>query len=92
MPLAQTISKEIEYLPLDTPAAIGEALALAITCGYRGNTSVFADAQGNQLWQIELHSPDDRMITAKMGDVIICDEGALVTMSEVEFLTKYTPL
>lgn len=93
MPNATTKPVTITYLPLDTPADMGNALSAALTIGYRGTISASLDAQGTATWLIELNGPGNpEPVQAPLGNVLVWDATYVKTMTAAQFTAGYTPI
>lgn len=93
MPNATTNSITVTYLPLDTPASLGDALAAALTIDYRGSISASKNAQGVATWLIELNGPGNPdPVQAPLGDVLVWDGTYLKAMTPAQFAAGYTPV
>lgn len=91
MPSATTKPVNVTYIPLDTPADMGNALSLALGIGYRGTIEAYADSASNEVWHIQLIGPGNPLpVNAALGDVLIWDATSLTSMTQAVFLTKYT--
>lgn len=92
MPNATTKSVTVTYLPLNTPADMGNALNAALTVGYRGSVSASKDAQGTENWLIELNGPGNPdPVQAPLGNVLVWDGTYLKAMTQAQFTAGYTP-
>lgn len=92
MPQATCNLVDIMFIPLDTPADMGNALDHALGIGYRGSVSAFA-FNGAEHWRIELNGPGNAQpLIAGMGDVFVWREvsGFLSAMTKDAFNQTFT--
>lgn len=91
MPQAISEAVDVKYILLDTAADMGNALAWALSLGYRGTVSVHS-FNGTEYWRVELNGPGNaRPVTAVKGEVFIFHTEAafLKSMSRQTFNENY---
>jgi len=92
MPQAHTRVTEVSYFPLQAGTDVTSALHAALTIGYRGSVSAYMDG-GVEVWSIELNGPGNpQPVKGCTGDVFVWNGSSLLSMPEVDFLARYTPV
>jgi len=79
----------VQFLPLDTPAHIGEAIGAALDRGYIVKMHAFSDDDG-QHWGWEMNTADNPLpIYVKNNCVLVWDGVSFTSMTQDEFEQKY---
>lgn len=91
--MAQAVAKPqtVDSVELTTPADVGDALALAVSIGWRGTAAVYPQADA-VVWSVEFNSPaGGTPVTASLGDVVVCDGERIEAMTRDRFDERYDP-
>jgi hypothetical protein len=91
MPTARTKPAEVTYLPVRDITEMVNALAGALTIGYRGQISAYIDPKTSEpIWQLELHGPEGvKPVISGLGSVLVWENTFLRSLTIDEFSGSY---